>query len=560
MKYILLLLIYTPVFSQINYPKDYFRPPLDIPMQLSGNFGELRPNHFHAGLDFKTQQKEGQIVHATADGFISRIKISPYGYGKAIYIDHPNGYTTVYGHLQKGYGAIESYIQAEQYKNQSYEIEVFPEPGTLAVKKGDTIAISGNTGGSEGPHLHFEIRDTKTERIINPQLFGFEIKDSRKPMVSGLMVYPIGENSAVNESARPIMLGMSLQPDGTYISEKVLANGKLGFGITGVDQDDVSYSNNGYFKVETFFNGQSYFGYQFDTYAFDEGRFINALIDFPRYKKTKVRVQKLFMQNPYPLTIIRSTEKNGIVEALPNLSMSYKIEVSDFVGNKTTILIPIDYSPLPPKIPTETIPTKYFVKANKDSNFEKDNMSVFFPAGTFYDDFYLNFDVKNGVMTVQDDYTAVHSNFQVMITDEKATQKEKTFIASVSGKKLNYNFTKVKDNTFTAYTKNLGDFKLAKDTIAPKISIAKPIEGKWITGQKTITLSISDNLSGIKTYSGFINEKWVMFEYDYKARKITYRIDDAQLAEGKNDLKVIVSDNLGNSAIFETQFFRSQKK
>jgi len=560
MKYILLLLIYTPVFSQINYPKDYFRPPLDIPMQLSGNFGELRPNHFHAGLDFKTQQKEGQIVHATADGFISRIKISPYGYGKAIYIDHPNGYTTVYGHLQKGYGAIESYIQAEQYKNQSYEIEVFPEPGTLAVKKGDTIAISGNTGGSEGPHLHFEIRDTKTERIINPQLFGFEIKDSRKPMVSGLMVYPIGENSAVNESARPIMLGMSLQPDGTYISEKVLANGKLGFGITGVDQDDVSYSNNGYFKVETFFNGQSYFGYQFDTYAFDEGRFINAMIDFPRYKKTKVRVQKLFMQNPYPLTIIRSTEKNGIVEALPNLSMSYKIEVSDFVGNKTTILIPIDYSPLPPKIPTETIPTKYFVKANKDSNFEKDNMSVFFPAGTFYDDFYLNFDVKNGVMTVQDDYTAVHSNFQVMITDEKATQKEKTFIASVSGKKLNYNFTKVKDNTFTAYTKNLGDFKLAKDTIAPKISIAKPIEGKWITGQKTITLSISDNLSGIKTYSGFINEKWVMFEYDYKARKITYRIDDAQLAEGKNDLKVIVSDNLGNSAIFETQFFRSQKK
>ena len=560
MKYILLLLIYTPVFSQINYPKDYFRPPLDIPMQLSGNFGELRPNHFHAGLDFKTQQKEGQIVHATADGFISRIKISPYGYGKAIYIDHPNGYTTVYGHLQKGYGAVESYIQAEQYKNQSYEIEVFPEPGTLAVKKGDTIAISGNTGGSEGPHLHFEIRDTKTERIINPQLFGFEIKDSRKPMVSGLMVYPIGENSAVNESARPIMLGMSLQPDGTYISEKVLANGKLGFGITGVDQDDVSYSNNGYFKVETFFNGQSYFGYQFDTYAFDEGRFINALIDFPRYKKTKVRVQKLFMQNPYPLTIIRSTEKNGIVEALPNLSMSYKIEVSDFVGNKTTILIPIDYSPLPPKIPTETIPTKYFVKANKDSNFEKDNMSVFFPAGTFYDDFYLNFDVKDGVMTVQDDYTAVHSNFQVLITDEKATQKEKTFIASVSGKKLNYNFTKVKDNTFTAYTKNLGDFKLAKDTIAPKISIAKPIEGKWITGQKTISLSISDNLSGIKTYSGFINEKWVMFEYDYKARKITYRIDDAQLAEGKNDLKVIVSDNLGNSAIFETQFFRSQKK
>jgi len=560
MKYTLLLLAYMPLFSQVNYPKDYFRQPLDIPMQLSGNFGELRPNHFHAGFDFKTQQKEGQIVHASADGYISRIRISPYGYGKAIYIDHPNGYTTVYGHLQRGYKSVEDFIQKEQYKEQSYEIDYLPKPGEFPVKKGDTIAYSGNTGGSEGPHLHFEFRDTKSEKVINPLFFGLDIKDTKRPIVTALVAYPIGDSSVVNQSSRPIMINLSLQPDGSFIAEKVLASGQLGFGITANDFDDVSYNNNGIYKAETFYNGQSNFSYQFDTFAFDEGRYVNALIDFSRFKKTKVRVQQLFMRQPFPLSIIHANAGNGLIQMAPNVMLSYRIEVSDFNGNKTTIIIPVEYSVLPAKVPSETVKTPYFVKAKTDSSFEKSDMSVFFPAGTFYNDFYLNFDVNDSVMSVQDDYTPVHSNFQVAIKSHSDANIEKTFIASVSGKSLSYNPTKFKDNFFTAYTKNLGQFKLAKDTIAPRITIAKPIEGKWITNQKFIQLSISDNLSGIKSYSGFINEKWVLFEYDYKTKKITYSIDDSQLAEGKNDLKVIVSDNLGNSAIFETQFFRSQKQ
>lgn len=548
--------------AQITYPKDYFRSPLDIPMQLSGNFGEFRPNHFHAGFDFKTMQKEGLNIYAVADGYVSRIKISTVGNGKTIYINHPNGFTSVYAHLQKSLGKIEEYIKKAHYKEQAYEIELFPNPEDLIVKKGDTIALSGNTGGSEGPHLHFEFRDTQTEKVINPYFFGFDsfMKDTKKPQISSLVVYPINENSVVNQSKRPVNLNLSLMADGSYLSQKVLAKGRIGFGIQSYDVFDFSYDKYGLFKVQTFLNGSPSFGYQLDTFSFDETKYINAFIDFYKYKKTKQRIQKLFMQNPYPLSIIRSDLNYGIIEVSSNFTNLYRIEVSDFYGNTTSVSIPIQYAVDEAKITEEVVKTPYLLKAKTDTNFEKDNGSVFFPAGTFYDDFYLDFDVKDNVMTVHNDLVAVNNAFQVTIIDSSAVNDEKTFIASLKENKLSYNSTKRKENTFTTYTKKLGQFILAKDTIAPKISIAKPIEGKWLSNQKTIQLTISDDLSGIKSYNGFLNGQWILFEYENKTNTITHYFDDGIVAEGKNDLKVVVTDNVGNSTIFETQFFRSQKK
>ena len=548
--------------AQITYPKDYFRSPLDIPMQLSGNFGEFRPNHFHAGFDFKTMQKEGLNIYAVADGYVSRIKISTVGNGKTIYINHPNGFTSVYAHLQRSLGKIEEYIKKAHYKEQAYEIELFPSPTDLIVKKGDVIALSGNTGGSEGPHLHFEFRDTQTEKVINPYFFGFDsfMKDTKKPQISSLVVYPINENSVVNQSKRPVNLNLSLMADGSYLSQKVLAKGKIGFGIQSYDVFDFSYDKYGLFKVQTFLNGSPSFGYQLDTFSFDETKYINAFIDFYKYKKTKQRIQKLFMQNPYPLSIIRSDLNYGIIEVSSNFTNLYRIEVSDFYGNTTSVSIPIQYAVDEAKITEEVVKTPYLLKAKTDSNFEKDNGSVFFPAGTFYDDFYLDFDVKDNVMTVHNDLVAVNNAFQVTIIDSSAVNDEKTFIASLKENKLSYNSTKRKENTFTTYTKKLGKFILAKDTIAPKISIAKPIDGKWLSNQKTVQLTISDALSGIKSYNGFLNGKWILFEYENKTNTITHYFDDGIVAEGKNDLKVVVTDNVGNSTIFETQFFRSQKK
>ena len=550
------------VSAQDQYPKDYFRSPLDIPMDLSGNFGELRTNHFHSGFDFRTQQKEGLKVYAAADGYVSRIKISTYGYGRAIYITHPNGYTTVYGHLQNPSAKIDAFVKKEQYKTQSFEVELFFKPNEIPIKKGELIGLSGNTGGSGGPHLHFEFRDSKTEKSINPYFFGFDkfMTDSKKPKISSLYVYPIDENSVANESKKSIPINLSLQKDGSYLAEKVEAKGKIGFGVQAVDLFDKTYFTFGIFKIQSFLNGNMVFNIQFDTCAFDENSYMNAYMDYYKFKTTKLKVQKLFMKTPFPLSIIQTNKTNGIVEVTPNFTSNYRIELSDYYGNKTVISVPIEYSNAE-SINNEALPkSKYLIKTNKDSNFEKDNWSVFFPAGTFYDDFYLDFDLKDNLLTVQNDLTPVNNAFLVTVVDNSAINDGKTFIASVKNGKLSYNNTKRKDNTFSTYTKKLGQFTISRDTTAPKIRITKAIEGKWITSQDSVQFVISDEMSGLNTYNGYINGKWVLFEYEYKNNKITHYFDDALLIEGENVLKVVVTDNVGNSTIFETRFFRSKKK
>lgn len=550
------------LLAQTQYPKDYFSPPLDIPMQLSGNFGELRPNHFHAGFDFKTQQKEGLKVYASADGYVSRIKISTFGNGKTIYINHPNGYTTVYAHLQKAVGPIQDFISQTHYKEQAFEIEMYLKPGEIPIKKGEWIALSGNTGASEGPHLHYEIRDTQSEYIINPLHFGFDlgIKDTKKPTLSGLYVYPLF-STTVNKSQRSIVLNYSLQKDGTYLADKVVANGPIGFGITTDDYDDVSFNKNGAYSVKSFFNGHPSFGFQFDTYSFDDMRYVNALIDYAKYKKTSQRVQKLFMNSKYNLPFIMTNETKGQIIPVPNLDGLYRIEVGDYFGNTTLVSIPIQYDTTPVILPTESTASKYLIRSTKDNIFEKDNVSVFFPAGTFYDDFTLNFDVRDSILYLHDDSVPAHTNFIVSISNSKLSNEkiDKTYIARIDGEKLIYNSTYRKDSIFSSRVKTLGKYKLVTDTLAPKISMLKPIEGKWVS-QNVILLQISDLGSGIKTYNGYLNGKWVLFEYDNKTNTISHYFNDEFLLNGTNELKVIVNDAMGNSATFETQFSRSIKK
>jgi hypothetical protein len=289
-------------------------------------------------------------------------------------------------------------------------------------------------------------------------------------------------------------------------------------------------------------------------------RFVNALIDYSKYRKTKQRIQKLFMNSKYGLSFIRANEAKGQIVPVPNLDGLYRIEVADFFGNKTIVSVPVQYDNSPVVITAEPSSSKYYLNSTIDNIFEKDNATVVIPAGTFYDDFALNFDVKNGVTSLHDDTIPAHTNFTISITDSSLSNEiqAKAFIARIDESQMYYNATYRKDSVFSTKVKTLGKYKLVIDTLAPKVSIAKPIEGKWVS-HEVIQLQISDTGSGIKSYNGYLNGKWVLFEFDNKTNTITYYFNDDFLLNGANELKVIVTDATGNSTTFETHFFRSLK-
>ncbi|NDI98139.1 M23 family metallopeptidase [Flavobacterium sp. LaA7.5] len=563
MRFRIIFLLFTVLsFAQQPYPENYFRSPLDLPLHPSGTFGEVRRNHFHTGLDYRTEQKTGFPVYAAADGYVSRIKVSSYGYGTALYIDHPNGYTTLYGHLEAYAPKIDSIVRAEQYKKQSFEIEMFFKPDEIPVTQGEVVALSGNSGGSGGPHLHFEYRDTKTEAIINPLHFGLKklMNDTKAPAVKGLMVYALSDDAVADGSKKPHLVKLRLQKDGTYTADKILAKGKIGFSLNTSDKSTGSTGNNGIYKVKTFYNDSLNFNYTFDTFAFHEARYSNNFIDYGCYYTTGNRFQKLFITMPYPLSVIAGNTSNGQFEILPNTAQKYRIEISDFHGNKTTINGSIEYSDAPAMVAEPKNVTPYFVKAASDNNYTKDGVSVYIPAHAFYEDFYMDFDVKDSILHLHHPEVPVHDYITVSFDVSHLSPEvlQKTFIEGFIGKSRNYNFSTTENGRLTAKVRSLGDYKLDQDTTPPKIYSPSFAEGKWLSQHQTFSLKISDDLSGIATFDAWLNGKWILMHYDYKTRIIFHNFSDGIADEGRNDLKVTVTDNVGNSTTFETHFFRTQ--
>ncbi|MFZ9004279.1 MAG: M23 family metallopeptidase [Robiginitalea sp.] len=547
------------VRGQYAGPETNFRSPLDIPLILSGTFGELRSNHFHSGIDIKTQQRQGLPVHAVEEGTVSRIKISHWGYGKALYIAHPNGYTSVYAHLQKFGPEIEAYVKSLQYQNQSYEIEVFPDFGELTVSKGDTVAFSGNTGGSSGPHLHFEIRNSLDEKPTNPLLYGLSVRDATNPNIAGLFAYPLSDSAQVNQSRKRTEIGFRQQADGTYLAEPVTASGLIGFGIEAYDRQDLAANKNGIYRVVQEVNGKTYTDMDFDVFSFGETRYINTLIDYPHYARYKNRIQKLFRSPGNRLSLYSTLYNEGKIRVLPGDGYQVELRVSDLAGNQTVLRIPVEGKQLPVLESAAVEKTPYFVQADKPGSFKLGKAQVYFPAGCFYQDTFLELASDSLSVKLHEPSLAMHLNFTLSYDASHLApdERSKYFIARLDEEdRPQFQQTYRRGDTFTTRSRDLGRYTLALDTVPPKVSPRNFKEKQWLTNYRYLSLRISDDVSGIESYSGKLNGRWILMEYEPKTQTLTYNFDDRILSERQCELEVEVTDNVGNTTTYRTEFFR----
>ena len=532
----------------------YYQPPVDIPIQLSGNFAELRGTHFHAGIDIRTQSKEGLPLRAVADGYVSRIKIQQGGYGKALYINHPNGSTSVYAHLQRYSDKIVPHIRKEQYAKKSYTIHFYPEPNDIPIKKGEIVGYSGNTGSSFGPHLHFELRSSANQIPYNPLIDDIFVPDSRRPVIKQVFAYPI--DGVVNQSEEKIQLNFTQKNDSLYVADTVVALGKIGFGLEHFDQQDNSYNKNGTFKILATLNGNQHFSARFDTLSFDDTAHMHKLLDYAHYVETKKKVMRLF--NPFVEAVpFVDFSENGWVYVQESESATYTITLRDVAGNSTSLIIPIIGKKEEVWVQKKPPQKGKTIHPNRDYLFEFDRAKVYLDAKTFSEPTPLDVFMDQDTLKIENLYAYFNKPYK--LTFEKKDTIKGEYLALKQKNQWGFVTKRNRKGDFTAKLKSTGAIAVLQDTIPPTITDQKNISNRWISLEKDIRFTIKDKGTGIDRFEGYLNGKWILFEYEQKKNQLTFRFKDPiKLSQVKHKLKLIVWDKAGNNTTFETMFYRKE--
>lgn len=541
-------------FAQVNSEKAYnFHPPLDIPLILAGNFGELRSNHFHTGLDFKTNRREGLNVYAVDNGFVSRIKVSPYGYGKVVYIDHHNGLTSVYAHCSDFIGDLDSLVKDTQHKHQHYEIDYYPPEQTVRVKKGQIIALSGNTGGSSAPHLHFELRDTKTERALNPLLFGFDIKDTRKPVIRGMKVYSVTDKGyrIPGKDKRISTYGI----DGNYKIKgdqiTLPANftsdlGGIGFAFDAIDQLDGADNICGIYKAYLIVDKDTVFIQEMTGIDFETNRYINCHKDYEEYHIRRKHYQKTFKTSHNPLPIYNFVLNNGIVKTMPDTIHTVKYVCIDAEGNSSQLQFNLRIlAGEPSDLSTLYQPSEHFLFPDSAYMHEDSNYLIFFPPGTIYEPTELDLKQQSNRIKFGDYRIPIQDAYKLMIKlEDHGLPDEKYILTRKLGNRSYSLGGTVHKNWITAWINYFGDFQIETDTIPPVIMWKNFTDHSKIRKNKTLTWSMRDDLSGIVNYDLYINDEWYILNYEPK--RGIYFFKPPSTLEGKADVLLRVIDACGN--------------
>ncbi|GHE41214.1 M23 family metallopeptidase [Sphingobacterium griseoflavum] len=548
------------IITSRSYPQGYFRNPLNIAMDASGTFGELRSTHFHAGDDYRTQQRIGLPLHAAAAGFVSRVRVQIGGGGNSVYIDHPNGYTTVYLHMDSFNDALTNIIRAEQYKQKRFDVDVTVAPEQVKLAKGQFIGKAGNTGGSAGPHLHFEIRDTKTQHPLNPQLFGLRFNDNFKPTINSMLVYDLNDELFNEHTPRRPFPAQIIQQGryGLSSGNPISVSGKFGLGISTIDRHRAGGFQNGVYSIELFLDGKAISTVLFEELDFNTSRAIHSYIDYPYWKTKKAKIQKSFKDPGNPIEIFHVLKDRGVIELTDNAVHDIKYVVKDVRGNCSELNFQIKNIAKP----NTTIASRRGIQLfswDRANTFERNDIQLHMPKGVLYDD--LDFEYATSAQptggyslthAVHNSFIPLFSTFTLRIKPTNLPQhlQDKALIASVENGSEGGKF---ENGYVTVNTRNFGRFYIAVDTIAPTILPRNFSNGKHIGGQAKIDFTIRDNFSGIQSFHAYIDDQWVLMEYDSKNRHLWHRFDP-NLAKGSHRFKLVVTDWKDNEKVYEASF------
>lgn len=552
-KQLSLVLLFTATFLS-SYSQQY-RNPVTIPPALSANFGELRSNHFHSGVDFKTQQVVNKPVVAIEDGYVSRISVSPGGYGLALYIDHPStGHTSVYGHLNSFAEQIAAYVLEKQYEQERYSVDLYPEKELFPVKRGEQIALSGNSGSSGGPHLHFEIRDTHTQDPLDALQYLARVPDTQKPDLRGIAFYPAAGQGVVNGSSNPIRLNISKDKAGNPLGPGKTLNawGRIGVGVKAYDRMNGQSNIYGVKYIRLFVDGEQVFSSTMNRFSFADTRMINALIDFEDWRERRSFFMKSFIEPGNKLPLYKAKNRGYIdINEVRDYRLRYELE--DLNGNKRTYSFTV-------KGQQQTISEKEYcdnyMAWNLDNAFLDFGFSLFIPAENLYNDIcYRHQSTKNSgfysnVHQVNNQPVPLHNSAKIWIklSSDTLLNKQNYGIVSISDEgRESWIGGEYQQGGVTTDIRELGSrFAISSDSIAPSIT---PVGAESWGNQKRIRIRLSDNKSGITSFRGEINGMFVLFTHDAKSSIYTYRFDESRLPKGESlELLFTAEDGAGNKS------------
>lgn len=542
--------------------------PMDIPLDLSGNFMEPRTNHFHSGLDMRTQGQEGVPIKAVADGWVSRIKISPWGYGKAVYIDHANGQTSVYAHLQRLKGPVADACLEAQYKARDFSIDIYPEAGTIPIKQGEVIALSGNTGSSAGPHLHFEIRRTADQHALDPEAFGFLAPDRTRPEIVGVRIEPLTGSSRVAPypaKAKGFATQGAAGRYGLKPGEHPTAYGTVGLSLHTFDRYDNSGFRFGVRSIELFVDSVPAFSTRFTEVNFDHNRYCNAHMDHALFKSAKMDYHRCYKLPNNKLRIYGKEALQGRIALQPGHQHHVRFVVTDGRGNTSELEFMLAGATAEEAgtWPAPALEGSLF-RYDAGNVLAEEGVRLAVPAGALYDDVLVTYARKPApakawapLHVLHDPLTPLHSTCELQIEVPTLPERlrSKALVVSMDPQgKPSPQGGRWSEGRVITDVKAFGNYTVMVDTVPPVI--ANVDLRSDMRGRQGFSIRITDDLSGIGSYRGTLDGQWILLEYEPKTNTLSHTFDRHSSATGKRAFKLEVKDERGNVANWSMTFDR----